>query len=329
MDRCRPGTERRCHEDSGRVLVVDDSRLVRALVGHHLKAGGYRVEEAEDGAAALHRLEAEPFDVVVTDLRMPGLDGFGLLEAARRRPLGPEVIVLTGSRSHDVDSAIRALRLGAHDYLPKPLPRPDAIVLAVERALEKKRLADANRRLIEELSALTRTDALTGALNRRAFDEDLAREAAMARRYGFPVSLALLDLDHFKGINDAEGHQVGDEVLRHFARLAREATRETDVVYRYGGEEFALLLPHTPLDGALATARRVVALAAATTATLGSRAVRFTCSAGVASASGTAVAPDDLVARADAALYRAKNEGRNQALASTSDRPSVPPRRAA
>jgi diguanylate cyclase (GGDEF)-like protein len=311
------------------VLVVDDSRVVRAVVGHQLRAAGYRVEEADNGVAALRRLQSEPFDVVVTDLRMPGLDGLGLLEAAKRRPEPPEVIVLTGTCSQDVDSAIRALRLGAHDYLSKPLPHPDAVVLAIERAVQKKRLADSNRQLIAELSALTRTDALTGALNRRAFDEDVAREAAMARRYGFPISLVLLDLDHFKRINDTEGHQAGDEVLRHFAGLSREATRETDVVYRYGGEEFALLLSHTPLEGALATARRVVALTAASPARPGARALRFTCSAGVASASGAEVTETDLLARADGALYRAKNEGRNRTCTPTAERPAAPPRCAA
>jgi PAS domain S-box-containing protein len=127
------------------VLVVDDSRFVRGYVVELLTAAGYEVDQAEDGNSALKRLETRRYDVVVTDLNMPALDGFAVLETVKLRNLGAEVVILTGSHARDINAAIRALRLGAHDYLTKPLSAPDQAVLAIERAVEKKRQRDALR----------------------------------------------------------------------------------------------------------------------------------------------------------------------------------------
>ena len=297
----------------GSVLVVDDSRLVRAMVGGYLTQAGFDGDEAADGAEALGKLTHGAFDVLVTDLRMPVMGGFALMEAARGLGTGPEVIVLTGTHAGDVDSAVQALRLGAHDYLPKPPPSPDKVVLTVQRAVEKKRLRDENARLLRELAALSRTDPLTGAGNRRAFEEALATERARAGRHGLPLSLIMLDLDHFKKVNDTCGHRTGDAVLQRFVGLATGALRAGDGLYRYGGEEFAALLAHTPLAGALETADRLVATVAATPFRVGAQRLEVTCSAGVACWDGDEAASDDIVARADAALYRAKQTGRNRA----------------
>jgi len=128
-----------------RVLVVDDSRFVRGYVATLLTAAGYEVDQAEDGTTALKRLETSHYDVVVTDLNMPSLDGFAVLETVKLRNLGAEVVILTGSHAKDIDAAIRALRLGAHEYLTKPLAGPDQAVVAVERAVEKKRQREALR----------------------------------------------------------------------------------------------------------------------------------------------------------------------------------------
>jgi PAS domain S-box-containing protein len=122
---------------------VDDSRFVRGYVCDLLETAGYSVTQADDGTAALRLLETEPFDVVVTDLNMPALDGFAVLERVKLRELAAEVVILTGSHARDIDAAIRALRLGAHDYLTKPLASPDQALVAVERALETKRQRQA------------------------------------------------------------------------------------------------------------------------------------------------------------------------------------------
>src|SRR6266571_6758116 len=159
-------------------LVGGDSRLVRTMVAMHLKSARYAVEEAEDGEAAMRLLSRGTFDVIITDLRMPELDGFGVLAAVKRLGLTVEVIILTGAHAQDMSSAVRALRLGAHDYLTKPPARADEVILTVERAIEKKRLREANHRLLRELQSLSRTDGLTGVPNRRSFDEALTQEIA-------------------------------------------------------------------------------------------------------------------------------------------------------
>jgi diguanylate cyclase (GGDEF)-like protein len=246
---------------------------------------------------------------------MPELDGFGLLEAVKRKKQGPEVILLTGTHAHDMGSAIRALRLGAHDFLTKPPSGPDEVIVTVDRAVEKKRLREANTRLMRELEALSRTDPLTGALNRGAFEEALRREAHRARRYSFPLSLVMLDLDHFKAVNDTHGHRVGDGVLQQFVARMGTVFRETDAMHRYGGEEFAALLPHTPIDGAVDAARRIVQATSSTPFAVGTLTLEVTASAGVATAALDDLDGVDLVTRADAALYEAKRGGRNRVVA--------------
>jgi two-component system cell cycle response regulator len=293
----------------GCVLVVDDSAVVRAIVSQYLESAGYHVQAADSGEKALALLDANGFDVIVTDLTMPGLDGFGVLEGVKKRGVGTEVIILTGTQ--DLDAAIRALRLGAHDFLTKPPSRADEVVLTVERALEKKRLRETNARLLLELETLSRTDGLTGLPNRRVFDESLSREVARASRYDYPLSLVLLDLDHFKAVNDAHGHPAGDAVLKSFSALAQAAFRMADAVHRYGGEEFAVLLPHTPFEGAMTATERLRDVIAEHRFPIGSGTVRITLSGGIALRKG-AIAPADLLAAADAALYEAKHEGRNR-----------------
>jgi len=318
MSGCRKRTTDMGQEETqdqrlqGRVLVVDDSRVVRALVSRTLRAAGFDVEEAEDGSVALSDRRIESFDAIVTDLRMPKVDGFTLLEQVKRIALGPEVVILTGSHAQDVECAVRALRLGAHDYLTKPPARGDEVVLTVARAVEKKRLRETNARLLAELKALSRTDPLTGVGNRRAFDEALAQEQARAERYRLPLSLVLVDADHFKRVNDVHGHPAGDQVLKAIAQLIAGELRQTDAVFRYGGEEFAVLLPHTDVEGALDVAQRVVSAVRSRAIAAGSQRLTVTVSAGVASGQGRALASVDLMSQADVALYAAKRGGRNR-----------------
>ena len=300
----------------GRVLVVDDSRLVRLMVLRILRRAGYAADEAGTGALGLEMLATKGYDVVITDLRMPGMDGFAVLSGVKRIAPNVEVVVLTGTHAHDVDCAVRALRLGAHDYLSKPPQSPDEVTLTIARALEKKRLKDANQELLAKLEALSRTDPLTGAGNRRSFDETLGKEFARARRHGHPLSVVMLDIDHFKRINDTHGHPVGDQVLRSFARVVASVLREGDTLFRYGGEEFVVLLPDTSRDGALAAAQRMVAAIASAPHKVGHESINVTTSAGVAGLEQAARDGNELVGKADSALYEAKEGGRNRAVAS-------------
>jgi two-component system cell cycle response regulator len=307
---------RKQSESRGSVLVVDDSRLVRTVVSHHLKAAGFSVDEADNGQTAMHILSKGSYDVIITDLNMPQLDGFGVLAAVKRLGLSVEVIILTGAHAQDMSSAVRALRLGAHDYLTKPPANADEVILTVERAVEKKRLRDENKRLLHELESLSRTDALTGVANRRSFDQALTQEMARARRYGSALGVVVLDIDHFKKVNDTHGHQGGDEVLRSFAKTVAGALREGDVLFRYGGEEFVALLPYADQAGALTAAERLVKAVAAAPIRVGSTVINVTTSAGVAALASSDADGLSLVARADGALYEAKRNGRNRVQAS-------------
>jgi two-component system cell cycle response regulator len=317
------GVETGLSAEVGRILVVDDSRIVRFMVASHLESAGFEVRQAENGAAALRVLAERDCDVVITDLRMPELDGLSVLSAVKQTAPDTEVIILTGSHASDVEYAVRALRLGAHDYLLKPPPSADAMVLTVQRAIEKKRLKEANKRLLQELATLSHTDPLTGLGNRRAFEDALAREMARSRRHGMPLSLAVLDLDHFKRVNDVYGHAAGDDVLLAVGQVAQSVLRQEDLVFRIGGEEFIVLLPHTELDEAARIAERLLASlrthpVVTDTCAAG---IKMTASAGVAAFDDADVDGRSLFSRADAALYSAKRTGRDRVRTS---RPRTP-----
>jgi diguanylate cyclase (GGDEF)-like protein len=194
--------------------------------------------------------------------------------------------------------------------LTKPPTEPQEVLVTVHRAMEKKRLKDANARLLREMEGLSRTDALTGVWTRRAFEETLRRELVRAARHELPLSLVLVDVDHFKRINDTYGHRAGDEVLKWFGGQAGRLLREGDTLSRYGGEEFAVILPQTGATGAMTVANRLLESLAETVFDSG---VCVTASAGVASGFGQELEEIDLVALADSALYRAKHDGRNRA----------------
>jgi diguanylate cyclase (GGDEF)-like protein len=294
---------------------VDDSQVVRRIVGDLLRNAGHSVDEAGNGNTAVAQLESAEYDVVITDLRMPERDGFGVLEAVRQASLSTEVIILTGTHAQDVECAVRALRLGAHDYLTKPPRNAEEVIVTVDRALEKKRLREANLRLLRQLEELSLTDPLTGVLNRRAFDDAQRREVSRARRYGLVLSLLLVDLDRFKRINDTHGHRAGDEILKAFVRRVQKGLRESDALHRYGGEEFAILLPHTPEAGGKELGERLLASVAEEPFVVGRREVRLTASAGLASLAGPELDHLDLVEMADRALYLAKQRGRNRLVA--------------
>jgi two-component system cell cycle response regulator len=303
-----------------RVMVVDDSAGIRRLLSARLRRAGYQVAEAANGREALRTYQREPSEVVITDVSMPGLGGLELLAELRAVVGPPEVILLTGVRADDAQSAVQALRLGAHDYITKAPAALEAVVLAVERALEKWRLREQNERLVRELRTLSLTDDLTGLGNRRAFDDALRREVARAHRFDQPLTLALLDLDHFKRVNDTLGHAAGDRVLVSFAGRLKAEARLSDAIFRYGGEEFVVILFGTPLGGGVRFAERLRAAAAVRPLAAGEHRLAVTVSVGVAQLEP---ADDDsgltVFTRADAALYKAKGAGRNRVMAEGED----------
>jgi len=293
-----------------KVLVVDDEQAARESVVDFLRLEGYEVSEASDGETALQMVEREHYNVVVTDLVMPRMDGLAFMKAARQFERHTEYIVMTGFASWE--TAVEAMKLGAADYLPKPL-NFDLLRIVVARTLEKQRLAEWARQA-EYYRRLAQTDGLTALYNHRFFQQLLAAEMSRAQRFKRPLSLIMLDVDRFKAYNDAYGHQAGDRALQHLARLLKRSSRNYDLIARYGGEEFVIILPETDKRLAAEVAERVRAAVAETPIehAEASQGEYITVSLGVAGFPQDAMEKGDLVRKADRALYRAKRRGRNQ-----------------
>jgi two-component system cell cycle response regulator len=298
-----------------RILVVEDSRTQAEWLEQVLAREGHLVSLAMDGREAIRRVRSEPPDLVLLDMILPDMNGLEVLRVIKARSEEQFIPVILLSVRSDLDSRVTGLRLGADDFLAKPFA--DAEITARAAAMLRiKSLQDQLRATKAELEKLSVTDGLTGLYNHRHFEERLAEEFRRSQRYADPVSLIMLDLDHFKDVNDRHGHPFGDRVLRETAQLIRSSIRDPDICSRYGGEEFAIILPKTHLQGALAVSERIFrALRAKTyTAEVDGQAVplRVTASVGVSFyPSKEVTSPDLLVKFADEALYRAKREGRD------------------
>jgi len=267
-------------------------------------------------------------DAVVLDWILPILDGGALTRAIKSDPALSRVFVIIASARAEGANRAEGIEIGADDYLVKPI-EPKELLARLRNGLMLRRLQAELEEKNRELSRLASTDPMTELLNRRSFDRNLEREMLGARRHGDALSLAILDLDEFKSINDRFGHDVGDEVLREIARRLRDACRAGDSVARIGGEEFALILTRTTGDGAVTVAERTRALISNRRVVSSAGDLTVTVSAGVASAGGEiGFDPQELFRAADEALYTSKHGGRNRVTLSTARaarRPSTPP----
>jgi diguanylate cyclase (GGDEF)-like protein len=296
-----------------RILVVDDEEVVCRFLQSLLSRAGYQAEICLGGQEAMAKLEENSFDLVMTDLRMPGVDGLDVLRKAKELDPFCEVIVITAFAS--VESAVEVMKFGAYDYISKPF-NIDEIRIVVEKALEKRTLLRAaeERDFYKQLS---RIDGLTEVYNYRAFYELLHAEVARSKRHDSPLSVLMIDLDDLKAYNDTLGHQAGDTILKEVAWLLKKSLRNCDIVARYGGDEFAVILVETKRRDAIDTASRLGRLVEEIS--LEQSGIRLhkplTISIGVASYPTDAQNERELVAKADQALYEAKTAGGNQARA--------------
>lgn len=284
------------------VLVVDDDDDKRALLAFALERAGYQVHTAGDGVEGLKVAgECEP-DLIVTDVMMPMMDG---IEMARRLRANQQTrfipVIIQTAAAKEARDHLRGAEAGALGYLTDPTDL-DLLLARAQTLLDFKSYLDSCKEAAF-------TDYLTGLANRRRFERQLEGEAARTLRYNRPFCLLLIDIDHFKKVNDTFGHEAGDDAIRQLAKTLQAATRGIDTVARFGGEEFALILTETNYVGGLDVAERLrFAISEMDVPGVG----RITASLGVAEFPHHTRDARELISLADAALYDAKRRGRDR-----------------
>jgi two-component system cell cycle response regulator len=296
-----------------KILVADDSPVYRKLVEQALSPESYQVLFAKSGDEALDIFTRERPSLVVTDWLMPDLTGIELCQKIRASGETPYTYVIILTTIAEKDKVVKGLSAGADDYLTKPFHREEFLA----RVHVGQRLLDLHRQIAEKnrlLEGLALSDPLTGLPNRRAIDSWAARQLSGAARHGFSFWVTVIDLDHFKHVNDAYGHDAGDLVLRRFAEILKANTRLSDISGRIGGEEFVQILTHTSADDVRVVLERIRQQLANERFWFSGSAVSVTASFGSVGFCGQSKNPprlNRLMTQADGALYRAKHLGRN------------------
>lgn len=283
------------------VLVVDDDPDKLNLLEVALRMAGYDVRTATDGDEAIAAIESYQPDLVITDVMMPRMDGYELASRIRENPQTRFIpVILQTSAGYRAEDLRRGSEVGALGYITDPTDL-DLMLARTRTLLDFKAYLDT----CEEAAF---TDHQTGLANRRRFERQLEREVARTIRYERPFCLVLLDIDHFKAVNDNYGHSAGDDAIKSIAKTLQEGIRGIDLAARIGGEEFALLLTETDLSGGVEVAERLrIAIKTMAIPSVG----YITASFGVAECPLCAQTARELLACADDAMYRAKRRGRD------------------
>ena len=291
-----------------RILIVDDEYDVRNSMNAYIRHSGYETHMVTSAEDALELFKKETFDVVITDILLPGIGGLELTKRIKKNHV-TDVIVMTGySGDYSYEEAINT---GASDFVIKPV-RLEELMLRLKRVLREREFTKERQRMMKKLQKLATTDGLTELYNSRSFFDQLASEIDRSSRYRHSLALLLLDIDHFKDYNDRFGHLEGDKVLVRFSQVIKSCLRANDSAYRYGGEEFTVILPETGAEEAKTVAQRIRnALETEKFLPVGEEAIKKTISIGV-----TQYQPDEeitsFIKRADQAMYLSKQNGRNR-----------------
>ena len=305
-------------EDTGadapplRMLSIEDSdsdyRIIERLVKAFGKLILLRGKTISEG---LVLLKNDPVDLVLVDFFLPDGTGLDLMRKMDGEGIEAPVIVITGKGDEMI--ATQVIQAGAYDYLPKDQLSEKNLGQAISNALTKLQLKKESRKIMQQMVEMSTRDALTGLYNRRYFYESLDREIARSGRIRSDMSLCMMDLDHFKNINDTMGHPAGDMVLAEFGNLLKEWIRQSDLACRYGGEEFAVILTSTDIQRAVGVCERFRETLNQRTFCYNQTPFQVTVSIGISSlAALTSISGEMLIHAADEALYQAKKLGRNR-----------------
>ncbi len=304
-----------------KILIVDDDRANLEFVKEGL-GDEYSFHDATDGEQALAVVRDFMPDLVICDVEMPRMSGFDVVRILKNNRRFSFIPIILMTARAETERKLEGLELGADDYLIKPvnLLELGARVRSMLRikVLQDELLTTNNRlqEINEKLHELSVTDTLTGLFNRLYFTKRFAYEFQRAMRYNIKLSCVMLDIDHFKDVNDTYGHQMGDEVLKGVADALKAGLRRVDLLARYGGEEIVIVLPETDLERAVHVAERLRESVSEMEHREGDKAVRVTCSMGVSALPNEKVQDcDGLLKLADEALYEAKEGGRNKVCA--------------
>jgi two-component system cell cycle response regulator len=303
------------NNQSGRILVIEDRAESVAWFASALSSG-HQVASADTFEEALVRVKGGDFDLIVVSLGMRGFDGLRLCSQLRSLPEGRHVPILVVVSDGDRRKLTQALEMGVNDYLTRPVDKNE-LVARVRTQLRKKRYADRLRHNVQLSLEMAITDQLTGLHNRRYMSRHLDTLVAGARKSERPLAFVIMDIDFFKQVNDTYGHDIGDEVLKEFAKRISANVRGIDLACRFGGEEFVVVMPDTDLPFAFSISERLRQSIETTPVKISSapHALNITISIGIAGLEDGDAGAEALLRRADQALYRAKRSGRNKVVA--------------
>jgi diguanylate cyclase (GGDEF)-like protein len=314
-------------EEQGIVIVDDTPDNLRLLV-EILKERGYKVRPAPSGARALATVRKEPPDLILLDIMMPDIDGYEVCKRLKADELTRDIPIVFLSALNEVFDKVKAFKAGGVDYISKPFQTEEVLVrvnthlmlraqqktLSLQNEILKKKNALITKQS-KKLELLATRDSLTELSNRRDFLEKAEQEKTRFKRTNRRFTLIMLDIDHFKNVNDTYGHECGDKVLVGVARILEKTLRAQDILARWGGEEFICLLPETKVDGAKHVAEKIRTTVETLRQDCNDISISVTVTLGICEYKGLS-SIKECIRRADAALYKGKKQGRNQVVIS-------------